>query len=181
MFRPVILAASIFALASGSAFAAGSDSSGTTSPPKQTKTSKDCKKTEIWDKEQKKCVEAEKSSFNDDALYDAARELAYADRHEDAIGILNVMREQNTPRVLNYLGFNNRKLGNFELGMDYYRQALAINPDYVLARAYMGQALMQQGDIEGAKAQLKEIRRRVGTQDYAYFTLAQSLKTKQAY
>lgn len=181
MFKSVILAASIFAVASGSAFAAGSGSDNDTSPPKPTQTSKDCKKTEIWDKKKKKCVKAEKSSFNDDTLYDAARELAYADRHEDAIGILNVMREQDTPRVLNYLGFNNRKLGHFEIGMDYYRQALAINPDFVLARAYMGQALIQQGDIEGAKAQLKEIRRRAGTQDYAYFALAQALDTKKAY
>lgn len=181
MLKSLLVAASVIAIGTGSALAAGSDSSGTTAPPKQTKTSKDCKKTEIWDKETKKCVAAEKSSFNDDTLYDAARELAYADRHEDAIAILKVMNEQDTPRVLNYLGFNNRKMGNFELGMDYYRKALAINPDYVLARAYMGQALMQQGDIDGAKEQLTEIRRRVGTQDYAYFALAQALKTNQAY
>lgn len=179
--KTFLLATALMATMAGNAWAAGSSSSGSTTPPKPTQTSETCKKTEVWDKKMKKCIEAEKSGFNDDELYDAGRELAYADRFEDAIGVLKVAQNQQDPRVLNYLGFANRKMGNVKIGMDYYRQALAINPDYVLARSYMGQAMLLEGDVAGAEAQLKEIRRRVGTQDYAYFSLAQSLKTKSAY
>lgn len=179
--KTLVLATALMTAMAGTAWAAGSSSSGSTAPPKPTQTSEMCTKTQVWDKKKKACIEAEKSGFNDDELYDAGRELAYADRFEDAIGVLKVAQNQQDPRVLNYLGFANRKMGNVTIGMDYYRQALAINPDYVLARSYMGQAMLLEGDVSGAEAQLKEIRRRVGTQDYAYFSLAQSLKTKSAY
>lgn len=174
--KKLVLATALMTAMAGSAWAAGSST-----PPKPTQTSEMCTKTQVWDEDKKECVEAEKSGFNDDKLYDAGRELAYMGRFEDAIGVLKTAQNQQDPRILNYLGFANRKMGNVTIGMEYYHQALAINPDYVLARSYMGQAMLLEGDVAGAEAQLKEIRRRVGTQDYAYFSLAQSLKTKSAY
>ena len=44
-------------------------------------------------------------------------------------------------------------------GLVYYRKALALDPEYTLVREYMGEALLQKGDLEGALEQLAEIRR----------------------
>ena len=171
-----LIAAVFLGLMSGASFAAGSDSSGSATPPVKTKTSTECKTGEVWDKKTEACIDGKKSSFNDSQLYDAARELAYFGRPDDAIDLLAQMSDQNDPDVLNYLGFANRKAGRVDVGMDYYRQALTLNPDHVLARSYMGQALLEQGDIGAAKEQLVQIRRRAGTVNYAYVQLDQALR-----
>jgi Tfp pilus assembly protein PilF len=73
------------------------------------------------------------------------------------------------------MGYNTRKLGNIELGMTYYKRALQKDENYILARSYMGQALLEQGDVEGARVQLVEIRDRGGENTWAYRALLQSL------
>ena len=111
----------------------------------------------------------------DDILYEAAREFAYAGQHENALRALKAARNQDDPRILNYLGYNNRKLGNVELGMQYYRKALQADENYILARSYMGQALFEQGDVDGARVQLVEIRDRGGEKTWAYQALLQTI------
>jgi tetratricopeptide (TPR) repeat protein len=160
------------------AFAAGSDSG---DPPAATETTKTCKDGKVWDKAKKKCVAPDQSGFNDTQLYENARELAYAGQYDNAIAVLKVARNQNDPRILNYMGFSNRKAGRMEIGMRYYQQALAIDADYLLARSYMGQALIQQGDLDGARTQLVEIRDRGGENTYAYRALQDSLKRNTSY
>ena len=160
------------------ALAAGSDSG---SPPAATETTQKCKDGKVWDKKKKACMKAQKSSFNDDQLYDAGREFAYAGQYDNAIAVLKLARNQNDPRILNYLGYSNRKAGRMELGMNYYRKALSIDPDFILARSYMGQALLQQGDTQGARVQLVEIRDRGGENTYAYRALYDSLKRNHSY
>lgn len=179
--KPTYLLLSLFAATvfSTAGFAAGSSSDGDDAAPTATETTTKCKKTEIYDKKLKKCVELKKSGMNeildDDALYDTARELAYFDRPEDAIVLLQQMADQNQPRVQNYLGFANRKAGRMEDAMMYYNAALAMDPDYVLARSYMGQGLVQIGDISGAKAQLIEIKKRAGVENRPYEMLASAI------
>lgn len=111
----------------------------------------------------------------DDTLYEAAREFAYAGQYENALRALHAASDQEDPRILNYLGYNTRKLGNMQLGMSYYKKALQKDENYILARSYMGQALIEQGDIEGARVQLVEIRDRGGENTWAYRALLQSL------
>jgi tetratricopeptide (TPR) repeat protein len=171
----VVAAAAIVLATATAPFAAGGGGGGTT--PTTTK----CKKGKIWDKGKKKCVTAKSGLLNDDALYEAGRELAYADRYEEAINVLKLAKNQDDPRILNYLGFSHRKAGHMEIGMAYYREAIKADPDYVLARSYMGQALVQMGDLEGARVQLGEIRRRAGPNNYPYFALAQTLRNRSAY
>ncbi|MCF3641643.1 hypothetical protein LXM94_16850 [Rhizobium sp. TRM95111] len=122
-------------------------------------------------------TEEEKKSerSTDDILYEAAREFAYAGQHENAIRALKAASDQNDPRILNYMGYNLRKLGQVELGMRYYQKALAIDSDYILARSYMGQALFEQGDVEGARVQLVEIRDRGGEGTWAYRALLETI------
>ena len=160
--------------------AAGSESDETAPPPKS-KTTTECTGGKVWDKDKKECVKPNESGFNDDQLFQAAREFAYAGQYENAITVLKLARDQNDPRILNYLGYSNRKAGRMELGMSYYRKALQHDENYILARSYMGQALLEQGDVQGARVQLVEIRDRGGENTWAYRSLLQSLKGHVVY
>ncbi len=164
-------AVSAFALAKA-AYAAGED---TTTPPETTKTSTECTDGKIWDEEKKECVEPQKSGMNDDLLFKAARELAYAGQYENSLKVLDAVQDQNSARILNYRGYSNRKAGRMELGMSYYKRALQADENYILARSYMGQALVEQGEIEEAKVQLIEIRDRGGENSWAYRALLETL------
>lgn len=176
----MVLAAGFLFGASLQAFAAGSESDETAPPPK-TKTTTQCKDGKVWDKDKKECVKPQKSGFNDDELFQAAREFAYAGQYDNAITVLKLARNQDDPRILNYLGYSNRKAGRMELGMNYYRKALQRDENYILARSYMGQALLEQGDVQAARVQLVEIRDRGGENSWAYRSLQQSLKGQITY
>ena len=156
-------------------FAAGSDS---TSPPVKTQTTQDCENGQIWDEKKSECVNPQSGALSDDELYNAARELAYDGQYDNALKVLDVAENQNDPRILNYRGFANRKAGRIEEGMTYYQAALKIDPDYILARSYMGQALISDGDIDGAALQLAEIKARGGEATWAYAALEQALGGK---
>jgi tetratricopeptide (TPR) repeat protein len=162
------------------AFAAG-EASDETAPPPKTETTAKCTGGKVWDKKKKACVEPDQSGFNDDGLYEAAREFAYAGQYDNAIRVLQLARNQDDPRILNYLGYANRKAGRMELGMSYYKRALQADENYILARSYMGQALIEQGDVDGAKIQLVEIRDRGGEDSWAYRSLLQALNGYRSY
>ena len=139
----------------GAALAAGSGTTTTTTPT--------CKKGKVWDKQKKKCVVAEQSGqLDDDNIYEAARDLAYNKRYEEAINVLNLAENKSDPRILNYLGYSHRKLGQVEKGLTYYTAALKEDPDYTLVMEYMGEAFLQLGQVDKAREQLAEIEKRCG-------------------
>lgn len=158
------------------AFAAGSDD---TTPPAPTETTQTCTEGMVWDEKTEKCKNPQDASLGDDARFGAVRELAYAGRYTDAKRVLAAMQEGETDRVLTYLGFITRKSGDMPGGMAYYARALAVNPDNILARSYMGQALVEQGDVAAAARQLDEIRLRGGTGSWAEAALALAVGTGQ--
>ncbi len=61
--------------------------------------------------------------------------------------------------ALNLQGFSWRKLGNYTKSIDAYAACLRIEPDYAPAREYYGEALLENGDLEGAQAQLVWLKR----------------------
>lgn len=160
------------------AFAAGSSND---SPPEKTKTSMKCKDGKVWDKETKKCLDAKSDLLSDDIRYSAVRELAYAGRYAQVQTVLAAMSDQADTRVLTYYGFTNRKSGNVELGMSYYKKALAVDPNNLLARSYMGQGLVESGDKLGAKLQLEEIRNRGGQGRWPEVALARTIESGIGY
>lgn len=107
-------------------------------------------------------------------MFFAAYGLARAGQYAAALDILKA-GDQSDPRVLNYQGFATRKLGDVDGALPFYRRALAINPDYVLARAYMGEAFLQQGETGAARGQLHEIERRCGRVCAEYVDLAMQI------
>lgn len=161
----------------GLAFAASDDNA----PPKPTKTTKSCKGVKVWDPAKQRCVRPKGASLDSDILYGAARELAYAGRYHDAQGVLGAMADQSDDRVLTYWGFTHRKLGNLELANLFYDRAIAQNPDNVLARSYMGQGFVEEGRMEDAIAQWREIKARSGTGGWAEASLREAIRTGLTY
>ncbi len=119
---------------------------------------RNCPRGEVYDRKQRKCV-PRNSSLDDESLYRTGRQLAEAGRYDEAIDVLSIGVDRGDKRILNYLGYSHRKAGRIEVGLTYYRRALAIDPTYTLVREYMGEALLQKGDLTGALQQLAEIRR----------------------
>ena len=130
-------------------FAAGGGGSDDSAPS--------CSAGKVYDKKKKKCVN-QNSSIDQDSLFEAGKRHADAGRYQEAIDVL-MLASDDDKRVLNYLGYSYRKMGQVDRGLGYYRQAVAMDPEYTLVREYMGEALLQKGDLAGALEQLAEIRR----------------------
>lgn len=154
---------------------AGAVGSDDATPPKPTETTTVCEEGQVWNPETEVCDPIKDSRLGDDALYDAARELAYFARPDDAIAVLAMMDDQAAPRVLNYMGFAHRKAGRMAEAFRFYSAAIAADPDYALARSYMGMGYVSIGRRDLAQVQLAEIAARAGRESYAYMALAQAL------
>lgn len=145
----ILLSAGLMVSAPAMAAGSGDGSSSTV---------KKCKRGEVWNASKRKCQQ-KSSSLDKETIYQAGRDLAHAGRYDEAIDVLTIGADRGDKRILNYLGYSHRKAGRVEVGLTYYRQALEIDPEYTLVREYMGEALLQKGDLEGALHQLSEIRR----------------------
>ena len=156
------------------AFAAGGDDE---PPPKPTVF---CTGSKVYDADKGKCVEPEQSSLNRDELYLAVRQLAYAGRYLDAQDVLRALPDHD-PGRLTYLGFTHRKLGNRDLAMDYYSQAIDRDPANILARSYMGQGLVEEGKISQAMVQLHQIRAHGGAGSWAETSLDRAIQSGVTY
>lgn len=172
----VLMSALLIAMPLAANAAGGGDG-----PPSQTQTSTQCTNGKVWDKKKKKCVPPQQSSLTQDELYDAVRELAYAGMNEESLHVLAAMEDQNASRVLTYYGFNHRKAGRVDLGMKYYREALALDANNLLVRSYMGQAFVAGGDLEAAKVQLAEIRARGGEGGWPEWSLNHAITTGKTF
>lgn len=155
------------------AFAAGSGEESTPGKPH-------CKSGEVYDKKTNKCVAAREGALDTQGFYENVRELAYAGRYDDAQHILSLM-PQDDDRTLTYLGFTSRKMGKTDTAMSYYAQALKANPANILARSYMGQGFVEQGEMKQAMAQLRAIRSHGGSGTWAEASLRTAISTGQTF
>ena len=122
-----------------------------------------CDKFEKDSDKWKKCMGLPaRPVVGEDAAYNAGYWLAKSGKYKEALAKFQQARNQDDPKVLNYLGFTTRKLGRVDEALRYYRRALAIDPNYAQARAYMGEAFLQKGEPAKAKVQLREIAKRCG-------------------
>jgi tetratricopeptide (TPR) repeat protein len=131
------------------AFAIGDDSS----------TTPTCKKGEIYDKKTGKCVKQQGANVTDENRADYAYSLAKKDhRYQEALEVLDTMKDPNTAEALNYRGYATRKLGRTDEGISYYLKSVAMDPKYSLVREYLGEAYVIKGRMDLAKEQLDTIR-----------------------
>src|SRR5690349_11407485 len=70
-----------------------------------------CGRGEVYDARQGKCVRQQAGILPDKALAQYAYVLAKAQRYDEALDVLNLMRNPNTAEALNYRGYATRKLG----------------------------------------------------------------------
>ena len=103
------------------------------------------------------------ASLDNEELYAAGYQLAKAGDYTGALEYLTAGTDKNDPRFLTMIGYSTRKLGKVDEGMAFYAQALAIDPNSVTTREYLGEAYLQKKDVTSAKAQLVEIQNRCGT------------------
>lgn len=95
--------------------------------------------------------------------------------YEGALEKLRPHENAGNAKVLTYIGFATRKLGDIERGIGYYHRALALDPDLNIAREYLGEGYLQKGDLKAAKRELEEIAKRCGTACEAYRDLAEAI------
>lgn len=166
-FASIALGASILlGVAAAPVFAAGDDDSVTPT----------CKKGEVYDKKAKKCVKQSSANIDDDNRADYAYSLAKDGRYDEALEMLDTIKDQNTAEVLNYRGYATRKLGKTDEGIGYYLKSVQLDPQYAKVREYLGEAYVIKGRIDLAQDQLATIQSICGTTCEEYQELHEAIQ-----
>lgn len=149
-----------------------------TPKPKRCKSSKDCKRGYRCKRRTGKCcrgrtcVPPMHASYSDEELYRVAVWHIKKDDYATGLRVLKLIKNKKQAKVLVYMGYATRHSGDVDAGIRYYYQALALDPNFDLAREYLGEGYLQKGDALGAKAQLAEIGQRCGKRCDSYRKLA---------
>ena len=164
---PILAAlAGVLTLALGAtAFAASGGSSGGSDPIV-------CKTGYVYSKAKQICVKAGAGLLDDKALYEQGHALAKAGHYAAALTALYAIEDQDDSMVLTMIGYSLRKSGNWDDGVAYYDRALAIDPNNVNTREYLGEAYLAKGRIDLAQEQLDKIEAIAGTDSEQYVELA---------
>ena len=99
-----------------------------------------------------------------DGTYVQAVSLINEGRYAPAITLLEgaLWSAGPHPDLLTYLGYANRKLGNYDIAGSWYRAALAVAPSHRGALEYYGELKLQRGDRRGALAHLARLEQLCG-------------------
>lgn len=101
--------------------------------------------------------------------YRAARALVLDGKYEEGIAAFKALGHDDSAEVANYIGYANRKLGNYELARVWYEKALAIDPTHVRTWQYYGMWHVEQGNMLKAGDFLEKIRLICGGPDCQEF------------
>ncbi len=164
---PILVAlAGVLTLTFGAtAFAASGGSSGGNTPIV-------CKTGYVYSQAKQICVKAGAGLLDDKEFYEQGHALAKAGHYEAALAALNAIKDQDDSMVLTMIGYSFRKSGNWDAGVAYYDRALAIDPNNVNTREYLGEAYLAKGRIDLAQEQLDTIEAIAGTDSEQYMELA---------
>jgi len=64
--------------------------------------------------------------------------------------------------ALNYLGYAHRQLGHHDLSLQFYEEALELDPEHLQAHEYLGELYVQTGQLDDAAAQLETLTKLCG-------------------
>src|SRR3954470_15351104 len=165
--------AMVFALSFGAVGAARADGGG------RDDTIPTCPRGQVWDSRTQRCVQVQSGVLPDNALADNAYALAKAERYDEALAVLDLMQDRETPQALNYRGYATRKLGRVDEGIGYYLKSVALDPHYAQVREYLGEAYVIKGDVEKAREQLRAIEAICGTDCEGYEDLAKAISEQK--
>lgn len=163
------LAAPAFAASSGGGGGGGGGSSGGNS------TTTTCKAGMVWNKAKGICEKAQSGLFDDGTLYEQGRTLALAGDYDSALTLFAAIRDKEDSDVLTMIGYATRKSGAVEEGIAYYHRALALNPDNLNTRQYLGEGYVAMGRLDLAQAQLDRIEAQCGAGCDQYLDLAAAM------
>jgi tetratricopeptide (TPR) repeat protein len=139
-----------------------------------------CPPGQVWDRKHHQCLQRRGGILPDPELTEYAYALAKADRFQEALDVLDMLDNPNTPRALNYRGYATRKLGRTDEGIGYYLASVALDPAYPQVREYLGEAYVIEGKFDLAKDQLATIAKICGAQCEYYGELAKALADAHA-
>ena len=134
----------------------------------------------VWDTKHRKCLMRHSGALPDPDLTEYAYALAKADRYQEAIDVLDLLDNPNTPRALNYRGYATRKLARTDEGIGYYLKSVTLDPNYPQVREYLGEAYVIMGNYEIAREQLSTIEKLCGKDCEYYEDLAEALTEAHA-
>ncbi|MFK3795714.1 tetratricopeptide repeat protein [Pseudomonas sp. NPDC088444] len=153
-------------IAAGQARASGDEST----PPKP-----NCPKGQVWDSKTRKCALQTSQATSDEDRTDYAYRLAKDGRYEEALSLLDTLKNPDTAKALNYRGYATRKLGRTDEGIGYYLKSVALDPNYAQVREYLGEAYVIKGRIDLAQEQLVKIKALCSTTCEEYEDLADAI------
>jgi tetratricopeptide (TPR) repeat protein len=155
-----------FAAGGGGGGGGGSGGGGGAGGGGQRQTQEDlttCPKGQVWDVKSKRCLTQRSDALPDDQMVEYAYALAKAQRYDEALQTLDLLKNPNTSRALNYRGYATRKLGRTDEGIGYYLKSVAMDPNYAQVREYLGEAYAIQGKFDLARQQLETIAKICGS------------------
>jgi tetratricopeptide (TPR) repeat protein len=97
--------------------------------------------------------------------YRAARELILAGHYQAGIAAMHALGHDEHPDVANYIGYANRKLGNYEQSKTWYEAALKADPNHTRTWSYYGMWQMEQGNRLKALDDLRKVNLLCGNTD----------------
>jgi tetratricopeptide (TPR) repeat protein len=116
---------------------------GTDSPPPSDDGKKKKKKKDQSVIEQEEQQLAQEKFLRD---YRAARQLILDGQYEAGIAAMHALGRDDHPDVANYIGYANRKMGNYDQSKIWYEAALKADPNHVRTWSYYGMWHMEQGN-----------------------------------
>jgi tetratricopeptide (TPR) repeat protein len=123
-----------------------------------------------------KCEKLRAGALADPELAQYAYLLAKAERYDEAIDALNLLKNPNTAVALNYRGYATRQIGKLDEGIGYYLRSVRLDPHYAKVREYLGEAYVIKGELPSAKSQLAKIKAICGnTECEEYEHLAEAI------
>ncbi|MGH6926342.1 MAG: tetratricopeptide repeat protein [Propylenella sp.] len=134
-----------------------------------------CRAGYVYNKQKQICEPQQSGVLPDGDLAEYAYLLAKNERYDEALAVLDLMADPDTPIALNYRGYATRKLGKVDEGISFYLQSVALDPQYPHVREYLGEAYIAKGDIDLARQQLAAIESLCGTTCEYYLELAEEI------
>jgi tetratricopeptide (TPR) repeat protein len=89
--------------------------------------------------------------------YRAARQLILNGNYEAGIVAMHALGHDEHPDVANYIGYANRKMGNYDQSKIWYEAALKADPNHVRTWSYYGMWQMEQGNRLKALEDLQKV------------------------
>jgi tetratricopeptide (TPR) repeat protein len=132
---------------------------GTDSPPPSDDGKKKKKKKDQSVIEQEEQQLAQEKFLRD---YRAARQLILDGQYEAGIAAMHALGRDDHPDVANYIGYANRKMGNYDQSKIWYEAALKADPNHVRTWSYYGMWHMEQGNRLKALDNLQKVQLNCG-------------------